>query len=120
MKTWQDVIQRWVRSTFGDAHQESTLERSSRFFEEASELAQACGLRKELAQQILDKVYSKEPGNVHQEFGGVFITSLALASNKGEDYYQCLKDESDRIHKPEVVEKCRQRQQEKKLEGLGI
>lgn len=120
MKHWQGVISRWVRSTFGDEHQDSTLERSSRFFEEAAELCQAVGLRQELAQEIFDKVYSNPVGRVHQEFGGALITILALAENQEEDALKCLIDESDRIHRPDIIEKCRARQQEKKSQGLGI
>lgn len=120
MRHWQGVVSRWVRSTFGDEHQDSTLERSSRFFEEAIEFCQATGLRQELAQEIFNKVYSKPAGKVHIEVGDALVTLLALAENQGENALQCLIDWSDRAHRPEVIEKCRKHQQEKKSQGLGI
>lgn len=120
MLTWQKVISSWVRKTFGNLSQDSSLERSSRLFEEATELAQACGLRQEIAQEIFNEVYARPPGEVHQEFGGCIVTLLALADNQKEDLFQCLKDESDRIHKPEMIKKCRRRAAEKKAKGLGI
>lgn len=120
MKHWQKVIATWVQSTFGVAHQQSTLERGSRFLEEAIELAQAVGIRREMALNLLDKVYNGEPGSPKQEFGGAFVTLLALAENQGEVLLDCLITESNRIHQPEIIKKCQESQRRKKEQGLGI
>lgn len=120
MKNWQHVIRRWIISTLGAEHFNSTLERSSRFFEEASELVQSTGLRKELAQAILDEVYVRQAGEVRQEFGGAMVTLLALAENQEVSALDCLIAESTRIHTPEIIAKCQRRSAEKKEKGLGI
>lgn len=114
----QNQVEEWVRSTFGDASQEDSRERSMRFLEESLELCQAIdAMTKEDAEFLVQKVFSREPGKVHQEFGGMMVTACALAQNQGESLLHCLNDEEERIHRPEVIERCKQRQAEKNAEG---
>lgn len=120
MKHWQQAVKAWLIKALGDAQFNSTLERSSRFFEEATELAQATGLPRELAQTIFDSVYDRPSGEVRQEVGGTFITMLALAENQKVYALNCLQDEFNRINTPEIIEKVRQRAKEKKERGIGI
>lgn len=120
LQNWQKVISRWVSNTFGEEAQTSTEERSYRFFEESTELIQATGIPKWKAQQIFDEVYNRPKGEPKQEFGGVFVCLLALAENQKVSALDCLIAESNRIHTPEIIEKCRRRVIEKREKGLSI
>jgi hypothetical protein len=78
----QSAVYRWVGETFGVANLE-TQERCKRFVEEAVELAQAEGLTAEEVSAIVAYVYSKSPGEVFQEAGGVGTTLLAYCEARG-------------------------------------
>lgn len=118
MKNWQSMVAKWVRSTFGDECQVDTRERGLRLVEEALELGQSVGITREDALAVLQQVYSRPKGEVHQEFGGLMITTLALAENQKQDLHECLVDEWNRINTTEVILKAKRRQAEKKELGL--
>lgn len=80
MKDLQDDIWTWVNTAFGTAKAISLRVRVTRFFEEACELFQAHALSKEAAQDILNDVYAKPPGEFKQEVGGVGMTLAALCT----------------------------------------
>lgn len=72
----------WAGKTFGPVAADKR-ERARRFIEEAIELAQACGLHPREVDKILLHVYSKPPGQVAQEVGGVGVTLLCLCEAFG-------------------------------------
>lgn len=69
----------WACNTFTPAVALNLKERSSRFIEEAIELAQAAGLGKAAVLAIVDRVYTRKPGGVHREVGQAVMTLEALA-----------------------------------------
>lgn len=92
-RSWrQRLMREWVVRMFGSANMQ-ILERASRFFEEAVELAQACGLAREDALRIVDYVYAKPKGEPAQEAGGVSITLLALCEALEVDADECERKE---------------------------
>ena len=80
----QAVVEQWVRTTFGDKMFESKEERAARVLEEAVELYQvfAPGNRAK-AHKIVDMVFDKKVGELHNETGGLIVTLLAVCCNEG-------------------------------------
>lgn len=72
----------WAGKTFGAINM-SKRERARRFIEEAIELAQACGMGRHDVENVMWHVYSKPPGQVGQEAGGVGVTLLCLCEASG-------------------------------------
>jgi len=77
----QAVVFRWVRDTFGRISDDRD-ERARRVLEEAIELVQAAGLSQRDASAMVAHVYSRPPGDVRQEVGGLGITLLAFAHHR--------------------------------------
>jgi len=78
----QAAVYKWVCETFGPQNA-GVMERVRRFFEEATELAQAEGLTTEQVHAIVSHVYGKPPGDAPQEVGGIGTTLLAYCAAKG-------------------------------------
>lgn len=111
-------IYNWVFETFGPLNA-GLEERAARFFEEAAELAQACDVSRAKIDRILDVVYSRPPGAIAQEIGGVSITLLALAEAAGVDAEKAEASESARVlAKP--PSHWRQRHQQKADQGIAL
>lgn len=77
MKHMQRLILPWLHSIFG-AKAYNREYRAARLLEEAIELAQAAGLSRSSAVELLHFVYDKPVGDVYQETGGVMLTTMAL------------------------------------------
>lgn len=107
-----------LSESFGGPEEASVHLRARRFLEEAIELAQACGVDGKNAERILRYVYGRPAGEVRQEIGGVGMTLLPLAHLAGISVWECFTKELARIKTPEVMEKIRRRQFEKKDSGL--
>ncbi|HET7552174.1 MAG TPA: hypothetical protein VFK04_12860 [Gemmatimonadaceae bacterium] len=75
----QSRVAAWTVETFG-AESMSRYERAARFIEEAVELAQACGIWRDVLDRIVARVYGKENGDPASEVGNVGLTLLALAA----------------------------------------
>jgi NTP pyrophosphatase (non-canonical NTP hydrolase) len=73
----------WMQACFGPAISADKVERNHRFLEEALELVQANGCTRSEAHQLVDYVFDRSTGDLHQECGGVMVTlaALCLASN---------------------------------------
>lgn len=70
----------WAKECFGIGIARDKRERSLRFLEESLELVQCVGLlTKEDAYRLVDYVYNRSSGEVHQEIGGVMVTLGALS-----------------------------------------
>lgn len=85
-------VGRWTVECFGDVEALSVPQRAYRLLEETIELAQAVGVDGEKAAQLLAYTYSRPPGVVEQELGGVGVCLLAFgyAANLDVDAYERL------------------------------
>jgi hypothetical protein len=79
----QQQIYSWCIAAFGHTEATSLPQRGLRLLEEAAEAAQAVSVDLAIAHHLLDVVWSKPPGEIGQELGGVGITTLALAAAAG-------------------------------------
>lgn len=100
----------WLRSCFSPAICNTPLERVLRVSEEAIELGQANGMTEEHALALVKQVYSKPPGEVTQEEGGLLICLMAYFGTQYEEdaamRATCSwQAEYDRIQDPAVIEK---------------
>lgn len=114
----QRSIHDWVCETFGAVCADAPFERIRRFVEEALELAQALDLPREDAHKLVDFVYDRPKGEVHQEVGGVSFSLLALCEHLG------LSAHSEEIREHLRVltldrDKLRAKQMAKKAHGVA-
>lgn len=110
----QERVTAWVRAVFTEAEATDVPERSLRASEEAIELTQACGVDRETLHRLVDYVYSRPAGDPTKEIAGCLVTIYAAASALGVDADAELETELARIQQPEVIERCRLRQSEKR------
>lgn len=75
----QVLVLRWAVGAFGADQATSLVQRGARLLEEACEAFQAAGGDADLARKVVEHVFSRPPGDLPQELGGVGITLLALA-----------------------------------------
>jgi NTP pyrophosphatase (non-canonical NTP hydrolase) len=68
----------WGVRCFGVQHMSDTRIRALRMAEEAIELTQALELERELLHRLVDAVFSRPHGSVHQEAGGTLLTVRML------------------------------------------
>ncbi len=110
----QDRVASWVRSTFSEHEARDVPERSLRMLEEAIELAQACKVDAATVHRLVDYVFGRPVGEPNQELAGCMVTLYALAVALDLDADTELDTEIERINRPEVIERCRRRQHEKR------
>jgi len=110
----QSRVTSWVCSTFGKEVAMNVPERALRIAEEAIELAQACGLDAATLHRLVDYVFGRPVGEAGQEVAGCMVTLYAVASALGVDADTAFETELARIQRPEVIERCRRRQAEKR------
>lgn len=115
----QERVTDWVRSTFTMKEANDVPERALRMAEEAIELAQACDVDVATAHRLVDYVFSRPKGRPAQELAGCMVALYAVAAATGDDADAELEKELERIRHPEVVERCRRRQHEKRA-ALGV
>jgi hypothetical protein len=72
-------------------------ERNHRFFEEATELVQACEMTRSEAHQLVDYVYGRPVGDAPQEVGAVMVTLAALCLANDFDMHAAGEVELARI-----------------------
>jgi hypothetical protein len=94
---FQARVQPWMMACFGEAISTDTVERNHRFFEEATELVQACGMPPSDAHMLVDYVYGRPVGDKPQEVGGVMVTLAALCLAQGMDLHEAAETELARI-----------------------
>jgi hypothetical protein len=82
--TRQQAILSWAEDTFGPVAIDDR-ERTLRFLEEAIELVHALHTPSDLIHAIVERVYSRDHGNVPREIGQVQMTLEALAQIGGWD-----------------------------------
>lgn len=109
--SFQNQVRKWVEAAFGIAVADNKTERIQRFFEEATELAQAVGMPKANALILVDYVYARPVGTINQEFGGTCTTLNALASAHRVNLEQVQYDELQSMW--ERIDKIREKQKNK-------
>jgi len=110
----QDRVASWVRKVFTAKEANDVPERSLRAAEEAIELAQACGVEAEMVHRLVDYVFSRPVGRPEQEIAGTLVTIYATAAALGVDAQEAFEIELSRIQQPEIIDRCRRRQHEKR------
>lgn len=114
--SYQARVDSWVHATLGTSRASDPIERCRRFLEEALELVQAVGLHLPEAQRLLDYVYRRPGGEMHQELGGVSVTLHALANAINLDVQIEAERELDRCHEKAV--EIRTKDARKKEQGI--
>lgn len=97
VQPFQQRVQPWMMACFGAEISADTKERNHRFFEESTELVQACGMTPSEAHQLVDYVYGRPVGEPAQEVGGVMVTLAALCLANGLNMHQAAEVELARI-----------------------
>lgn len=115
LNEFQIIINEWMLKCFGPTTQFDKTERNYRFFEEATELVQACGMSKEDCYKLVDYVYNRPVGEVEQEIGGVMVTLAALTTVQQTNLKHCAGKEWERIHKN--MDLIRRKQAEKTIKS---
>jgi len=110
----QRRVAAWVLEVLGPESLSNPKERALRFVEEAIELAQACSLDAETLHKLVDYVMQRPVGDPEKEIGGCFITLYAVAEAIDADADAAFTRELKRVRNPEVIERVRRRQQEKR------
>jgi hypothetical protein len=82
---------------FGPEISGDRVERNHRFLEESLEVVHANGCTREEARQLVEYVYGRPTGELHQEIGGAMVTLAALCLAVGKDMHQAGEDELARI-----------------------
>jgi hypothetical protein len=109
-EAFQARVHPWMIACFGAAIATDAIERNHRFFEEAAELVQACGMTASEAHQLVDYTWSRPVGEKNQEAGGVMVTLAALCLAQGLDMHAAGETELARISAPETMAKIRAKQ----------
>lgn len=81
--SYQTRVERWLAACFPPEVTSDQQERTYRFLEEALELAQANGCRREDALVLIEYVFSRPSGLPDLEVGGVMVTLAGLCSASG-------------------------------------
>lgn len=97
LASFQSRVTRWVTETFGTDFRDDGHERDARFMEEAIELFQARGNSLDQLWMLAQYVYSREPGDVRQEVGGVQTTLAALCAANDIDMRDAAETELARM-----------------------
>lgn len=79
----QAKIFAWARQAFGIEQATSLTQRGLRLLEEAVEAFQAVNGSVSTAHKLVDYVFSRPIGALHQEIGGVSVCLLAIAAAAG-------------------------------------
>ncbi len=96
-ESFQARVQPWLMECFGAMIAGDREERNHRFLEEALELVQSCDCTASEAHQLVDYVYGRPVGELHQEVGGVMVTLAALCLANDADMHAAGWVELDRI-----------------------
>jgi hypothetical protein len=97
MKTTIRIALNWAIRSFGRDHVFDTRIRALRVAEEAVELAQAAWVEEAQMHKLVGLVYSRPPGEVLLEVGGVLMTTYILAARLGYDPKDIFADELLRV-----------------------
>ena len=116
-KILERIIFDWGVRCFGIEHMANPRVRAVRLVEEAVELAQSVGVEAAQLRKLVNMVYSRPPGVMYQELGGVMVTTSAFCSCVGIDAEHVLEAEVRRCLK-KSPEHFAKRNQEKLQLGM--
>jgi len=102
---FQARVYDWMRKCFQTPDAVQPDQRAFRFIEEALEAVQASGTSREDVLRVVEYVYSRPPGIVGQEIGGVMVTLAGLATSWGLSLEYAAQKELERCE--ENTEKIR-------------
>lgn len=108
---FQTRVWHWCLSCFGASITSDVKIRNYRFFEEAAELVQSTGMKKEEAIALVNYVYGRPAGDKKQEMGGVMVTLAALGNALDLDLKYC--GELELVRCWEKIETIRAKQRNK-------
>lgn len=108
---FQSVVKEWLYACFGPDFMQDRQGRNQRFFEEATECVQAGGMSREDAHMLVDYVYDRPVGELHQEIGGAVLTLAALCIVNNEQLDRAAWDESLRAW--QKIDQIREKQKNK-------
>ncbi|MBY3233377.1 hypothetical protein HFO17_02165 [Rhizobium laguerreae] len=94
--SFQHRVWQWVVACFPPSAHLNIQERNHRFLEEALELAQASSCTKQEAHDLVEYVFGRAKGDVHQEVGGVMVTLAALCNAAQIEMDEAAECELDR------------------------
>jgi hypothetical protein len=100
---YQSQVQMWLVECFGLKVASDLEQRTHRFFEEATELSQSVGMRREHAHQLIDFVFDKPVGDPAQEVGGTMVTLAGVCCAAGLNMYDSGNEELARLNDPSVI-----------------
>lgn len=98
-KTVPERIANWIQTRLGTHLLINRWERAMRVLEEAMELAQSEGVNLSIANQLLNRVYSRPPGRPSQELAGVQVCLHAMAYAQQNNLEEVTLLEVDRIER---------------------
>lgn len=113
VRTFQGRASNWLITCFGQAIANDHVERNHRFFEEAGELVQSCGMSASEAHQLVDYVWNRPVGEPWQEVGGTMVTLAALCYANKLDMHKAAEMELTRVLDPQIMQKIRLKQAQK-------
>lgn len=105
-EAFQLNVEPWLRECFAEAANDVS-ERTSRFLEEALELAQASGCTAEDAHRLVDYVFGRPVGDKNQEAGAVMLTLAALCIAHGLNMHVAGRAELARVSEPQMMQRIR-------------
>lgn len=111
--TFQDGVSEWMGRCFLPSLYSNMIERGDRLLEEVLELLQSHGYDKARVSTLVEYVFGRPVGEPVQEVGGVMVTLAGYCWVAGLDMHAAGDAELQRITRPEVMEKIRQKQQAK-------
>lgn len=112
--TNQERVDEWMRFVFTETERTDAPERALRTAEEAIELTQAVGVDAATMHRLVDYVFERPVGDPAQEIAGILVTVYSMATAIGADAETVFHREMTRVHKSEVIDRCRRRQHEKR------
>jgi hypothetical protein len=115
LDTLQATAREWNKAV---GNEDDKGMRLRRFAEEAAELCQAGGLDRKMFLRVVNDAYDRPVGEFGQEVGGVGVTLMCLCAQQGVSVDAEFRREMTRIDTPEMIERIRAKQAEKKERGL--
>lgn len=100
-KSFQKRAGAWAVECFGSQLGSDPKERNHRFFEEATELVQACGMTENEAIAAVKYVFARPIGDKLQEIGGVMTTLAVLCHVQGINMMEAAEIDLLEISVPE-------------------
>lgn len=111
--TYQERVAAWTRVVLGDSSR-NVPERALRAAEEVIELTQACGVSVAQMHRLVAYVYQRPAGDPAKEIAGSMLTLYAAAEALNVDADEQFEKEMLRVQRPEVIDRVRRRQAEKR------